>query len=155
MREHERFFCWCSIIVIASLIFSVSGNLCHLWFVLTDAAVSTSGRVSTSKPLDIKASLHKRCSEACLPQLKLDEICTQFCEFVDHIYDEHGQDMIATLKSIADEHDFVTYETAIQWAMDETVRFRRNTYSEDVHLLGDLFMTSVKNWHQRLTHDEL
>ena len=34
--------------------------------------------------------------------------------------------------------------------MDEPVRYRRQTYSEDIHALGEYFMSAVDMWHRRL-----
>lgn len=108
-----------------------------------------SGKVSE---MDLRTALRKKCQVSCMPVLKLEAVCDNFCEFVDHIVDEHGKELVDAINEVSHHEN---YETALDWSMDETVRYRRQTYSEDVHALGDYFMKAVKQWHDQIDRGEL
>lgn len=106
---------------------------------------------SKTGSLDLKSFLKKKCDTACQPQWKNEAICDAFCEFVDHIFEDHGAKMLETFNSLADHH---FYETALDWSMEDTVRYIKQTYTEDTHVLGDYFMQAVDHWHSRLERGE-
>lgn len=112
--------------------------------------MSTTGN---SGSRDLRQFLKKQCLVACEPQLKNEAVCDNFCEFVDHLFDEHGAKLVDTFNHLQG-HGLENYETALEWSMDETVRFRRQTYSEDIHALGEYFMNAVEMWHSRLERGE-
>jgi hypothetical protein len=112
------------------------------------SGVAAGGKLGVT---DLRKMLKKKCLQSCEPQLKSEAICDNFCEFVDHIIDDHGQTMMDMWNHL-EHHD--NYDTALEWSMDETVRFRKQTYSEDMHALGEYFMRAVQDYHKRLELEE-
>ncbi|KAL6050686.1 hypothetical protein QOT17_019661 [Balamuthia mandrillaris] len=100
--------------------------------------------------VDLFEGLLRVCSELCDDQLKDNDVCQDFCRFVEHIEAEHAEEIQTT---------FETYGRKLapaSWAMQDTIRWRLQTNQEDLHALGDYFLESLLQWSRfAFRHDEL
>jgi len=81
--------------------------------------------------------LHKLCHSFCMNHLKDEDMCLTFCRFVQHIEENHGDEILEIYNKELDS-------AAVMFAMEDVVRFRRQNNVEDDHLIADTFLSSFK-----------
>jgi len=99
---------------------------------------------------ELKIQLESMCKDYCMVQLKEAEICDKFCEFVEHIVENHGEKLLQQLEGTQQRSE------PLKWAMEDIVRLRVSHHIEDNHQIGNWFFESVTKWGAYLLEkDEL
>jgi hypothetical protein len=141
----------CHVVVVVVV---VMGSMC-LFFLLVVLMVYLAPAAASPDASDsefFEKVLWRACLERAEPQFKDREVAENFCEFVPHVARQHGAD----LAEIAVIREKFTLEV-IQNAMDDLVRWRKQVYEEDVHVLGLKYMGLVRKWalYEENQRDEL
>ena len=101
---------------------------------------------------DVTQFLEAQCLSICDLEMKDENICAQFCEFVPHIAQNHEKLLLPLVDSVEEPYDFTTLE----YALRRTMGWRRKVGEANPHATALFFVKEATIIQQdRKHHDEL
>jgi len=82
-----------------------------------------------------------------MPKIKAEDMCNNFCDFVDHLKKHHRSQLEAIFADAKVQY--------IDLAMGDLVQFILKTDTEELHKISEYFLDRLDYWQTYKTHDEL